>query len=333
MAPFFARTLIPASSSTPFHLLAPESGPTAHNYATAQQLTNEPHVSVHQALPPPQLKPTANLYLCSTANNATAALAGGEEAGSEKAFVELVEKSYKELTSRKIKDTLSSFLPKVPGEVDSTDTHPETMLQDLIEHRPIGGKEFHPLSNQALLGFRLKPGQLPEQFKMDPALLESKPHHRKKKRKHKTIDKSEEGADPAMGVANTQVEMPDDACSFIKTDPVPSIRPAVTMMPGGSSTTVIARNPVYVQGAGLTPGLAAPAAPLMDQIINYEKEKRKKKRNKDKKERKEKKEKKRKRDKHHGQEAHGPTPSQPTPLPPSLPPHTYTQYPTQYNVQ
>ena len=31
-------------------------------------------------------------------------------------------------------------------------------LLDLVEHKPIGGKEFLPLSGQALLGFRLLPG-------------------------------------------------------------------------------------------------------------------------------------------------------------------------------
>lgn len=35
---------------------------------------------------------------------------------------------------------------------------PDTMLRQLLEQRSIGGKNFSPLSGQALLGFRLLPG-------------------------------------------------------------------------------------------------------------------------------------------------------------------------------
>lgn len=39
-----------------------------------------------------------------------------EESGNQKkASIETLEQSYKELNSRKIKDSLSSFLPDVPG--------------------------------------------------------------------------------------------------------------------------------------------------------------------------------------------------------------------------
>ena len=63
--------------------------------------------------------------------------------------------SFKDLDSQQIKDSLSSFLPQVPGEFDRV---PDTMLRQLLEQRTIGGKDFSPLSGQALLGFRLLPG-------------------------------------------------------------------------------------------------------------------------------------------------------------------------------
>ena len=63
--------------------------------------------------------------------------------------------SFKDLNSQQIKDSLSSFLPQIPGEFDRV---PDTMLRHLLEQRTIGGKDFSPLSGQALLGFRLLPG-------------------------------------------------------------------------------------------------------------------------------------------------------------------------------
>ena len=124
------------------------------------------------------------------------------EREKEKASLEFVEKSYQELNSKKIKDSLSSFLADIPGQIlspslahhhscvllspspqanliqltlqiqcklnNASPPHPSCFmnsppsssfrLRHLIDHRPIGGKEFLPLSGQALLGFRLLPG-------------------------------------------------------------------------------------------------------------------------------------------------------------------------------
>ena len=92
----------------------------------------------------------------------------------KKVSVEILEESYKELNSRKIKDSLSSFLPDMPGtilskllyalhhwyvnagEFDTADST-ETKLRHLLDQRIIN-REFHPLSGHALLGFRLLPG-------------------------------------------------------------------------------------------------------------------------------------------------------------------------------
>ena len=69
-----------------------------------------------------------------------------------------LEQTFKDLNSHKIKDSLSSFLPHIPGEFDRPPDTPDTMLRHLLDQRTIGGKEFSPLSGQALLGFRLLPG-------------------------------------------------------------------------------------------------------------------------------------------------------------------------------
>ncbi len=39
----------------------------------------------------------------------------GDGGGAQKASIEVLEHHYKELNSRKIKDSLSSFLPDIPG--------------------------------------------------------------------------------------------------------------------------------------------------------------------------------------------------------------------------
>ena len=90
-----------------------------------------------------------------------------------------LEDTYHKFCDRKIKDTLSSFLPNVPGYIGSSGTQDDT-LQSLIDKPPIGGKELLPLREGALQGFRLMPGSVPEQFK-----FMNKPHEKKKKKKHK----------------------------------------------------------------------------------------------------------------------------------------------------
>lgn len=45
----------------------------------------------------------------------------------------------------------------VVGEFDSMDSQ-DTSLRHLLEQRLVSRRDFHPLSGQALLGFRLLPG-------------------------------------------------------------------------------------------------------------------------------------------------------------------------------
>ncbi len=87
----------------------------------------------------------------------------GELENSNKVSLNNLEGSFKDLDSQQVKDTLSSFLPHIPGEFDRM---PDTMLRQLLEQRTIGGKEFSPLSGQALLGFRLLPGPVSAQYSL-----------------------------------------------------------------------------------------------------------------------------------------------------------------------
>ena len=50
---------------------------------------------------------------------------------------------------------------------------------------------------------------------MDPPQAESKPHHKKRKHKHKNIEKGVEGGETS-GPPTTKIKVPNDAYSFIK---------------------------------------------------------------------------------------------------------------------
>jgi mediator of RNA polymerase II transcription subunit 19 len=76
-----------------------------------------------------------------------------------------LEHAYAKLASKKMKDSLSSFLPQLPGVVDTPGSQDNSSLRSLIEKPPVGGKELLPLNQLQLAGFRLHPGPLPEQYR------------------------------------------------------------------------------------------------------------------------------------------------------------------------
>merc|ERR1719412_2217511 len=76
-----------------------------------------------------------------------------------------LEHSYVKLTTKKMKDTLSSFLPQLPGVIDTPGSQDNSSLRGLIDKPPVCGKELHPLTPLQLSGFRLHPGPLPEQYR------------------------------------------------------------------------------------------------------------------------------------------------------------------------
>lgn len=161
--------------------------------------------------------PTPSLYLCDTGRAVNVKKENEEQ--KEKTSIELLNQAYHVLTRKNIKDSLTSFITTVPGNFDHNESH-DFSLRSLIDRPPIGGREFLPISEQSLLGFRLHPGSLPEQYQLDPSTSESsKPHKKKKKHKHRHGDKMDD-----MSLTNYSPVMsrehspPADPCDFIKAD-------------------------------------------------------------------------------------------------------------------
>jgi len=96
-----------------------------------------------------------------------------------------LEKSYEKLTTKKIKDTLQSFLPQLPGVVDTPGTQDNSSLRGLIEKPPVCGKELHSLTPLQLSGFRLHPGPLPEQYRHSMIVQTKRKKSKKTKNRHK----------------------------------------------------------------------------------------------------------------------------------------------------
>jgi len=89
-----------------------------------------------------------------------------------------LEHSYNKFTGKKVKDSLSSFLPSLPGNLDNPAHLTNSSLKELIEKPPIF-KEFGPLNRIQLSGFRLQPGPLPEQYRFQ---WHGESHRKQKKR-------------------------------------------------------------------------------------------------------------------------------------------------------
>nr|CAG4642795.1 EOG090X0DK3 [Evadne anonyx] len=97
-----------------------------------------------------------------------------------------LEHSYNKFSGKKFKDSLSSFLPNLPGQIDTPGSVDNSSLRSIIEKPPIGGKELVFLNSVQLAGFRLHPGPLPEQYRIASVAQQ------KKKQKHKKHKKSNE---------------------------------------------------------------------------------------------------------------------------------------------
>uniref|UniRef100_A0A6A7FUB2 Mediator of RNA polymerase II transcription subunit 19 n=1 Tax=Hirondellea gigas TaxID=1518452 RepID=A0A6A7FUB2_9CRUS len=93
-----------------------------------------------------------------------------------------LEHSYNKFTGKKVKDSLSSFLPSLPGILDTPAHLTNSSLQSLIEKPPVF-KEFVPLNHYQLAGFRLQHGPLPEQYR-----FQSQPEGTRRHRHHKKSD-------------------------------------------------------------------------------------------------------------------------------------------------
>ena len=141
-----------------------------------------------------------------------------------------LEHSYNKFSGKKFKDSLSSFLPNLPGQIDTPGSVDNSSLRSIIEKPPIGGKELVFLNNVQLAGFRLHPGpvniyftcsfvmgrrhfyfsfiQLPEQYRIASVAQQ------KKKQKHKKHKKSNEmPAQEASGAGGTPAGIGEGAGS------------------------------------------------------------------------------------------------------------------------
>lgn len=96
-----------------------------------------------------------------------------------------LEHSYNKFSGKKVKEQLSSFLPYLPGMIDTPGHQDNSSLRSVIEKPPIGGKELLPLTSVQLAGFRLHPGPLPEQYRCVNQTPQRKHKNKHKKHKHK----------------------------------------------------------------------------------------------------------------------------------------------------
>ena len=87
-------------------------------------------------------------------------LAPSETTGATNLIVAYsLQHSFNKFCGRKVKDSLSSFLPHLPGNIDSPANPGESSLRKLIENPPITSIEIMPLQKQQLdSAFRLHVG-------------------------------------------------------------------------------------------------------------------------------------------------------------------------------
>jgi len=116
-----------------------------------------------------------------------------------------LENSYMKLTTKKMKDSLSSFLPQLPGVIDTPGVQDNSSLRGLYEKPPVCGKELHSLTPLQLSGFRLHPGPLPEQYRQT-MIVQTKKKKKQKKNRHKGSETPATDDQNAAGSRNDSEE-------------------------------------------------------------------------------------------------------------------------------
>nr|CAG4635061.1 EOG090X0DK3 [Alona affinis] len=111
-----------------------------------------------------------------------------------------LEHSYNKFSGKKFKDSLSSFLPSLPGLIDTPGSTDNSSLRSIIEKPPIGGKELAFLNNSQLAGFRLHPGPLPEQYQISSNAPKKKQKHKKHKKSNEMPASSQDSGN-AVGMS------------------------------------------------------------------------------------------------------------------------------------
>merc|ERR1711881_801873 len=117
-----------------------------------------------------------------------------------------LEHSYVKLTTKKMKDSLSSFLPQLPGVIDTPGSQDNSSLRGLIEKPPVCGKELHSLTPLQLAGFRLHPGPLPEQYRYSMQVQTKRKKSKKTKNRHKGSETPATDDQNATGSRNDSEE-------------------------------------------------------------------------------------------------------------------------------
>ena len=114
-----------------------------------------------------------------------------------------LEHAYQKFNGKKVKEPLSSFLPNLPGIVDTVGDNDNSSLRSVIEKPPITGKEIEKLSLSQLAGFRLHPGPLPEQYRQ--SMMQPPAKKKLKKSRYEKERVGLEGACPPVGGAGVGV--------------------------------------------------------------------------------------------------------------------------------
>ncbi|XP_071946321.1 mediator of RNA polymerase II transcription subunit 19-like [Antedon mediterranea] len=99
-----------------------------------------------------------------------------------------LDRTYQKFSSKKVKEQLSTFLPLIPGNIDTVGSQDNSSLQLLVDKPPIGGKEILQLSGSALASFKLHPGSIPDQYKLLHHQAPKKHKHRRHKREHQPLE-------------------------------------------------------------------------------------------------------------------------------------------------
>lgn len=100
-----------------------------------------------------------------------------------------LEHTYNKLSTKKIKEELSAFLPTLPGVYDYPEAIPNSTLRSVIEKPPIVGKVILPFSSAQLAGFRLHPtGPLPQKYLLQQDSAAAKKQKKKDKKKKTSED-------------------------------------------------------------------------------------------------------------------------------------------------
>lgn len=87
---------------------------------------------------------------------------------------------------KKVKEPLSSFLPDLPGFIDTHAMQDDSSLKALIERPPVANKEIQALSQSLLSSFRLHPGPLPEHYRAQYQSIDSSRRKNKHHKKHRS---------------------------------------------------------------------------------------------------------------------------------------------------